>query len=335
MLTIEGDYQEGGGQMVRSSLALSALTGKAFRLVKIRAKRSKPGLKAQHLAAIRLLSSLCKARVEGAELHSSEIVFEPGPLQAGEFKVEVGTAGSVCLLLQAALLPALHSPGPVNIKLVGGTDAKWAPPVAYVQQLVLPHYRVFGSAELKVQRHGFFPKGGGKLHFECHPAQGSPVPLQLTNCSAPRHIKGLSVASSSLQDKRVAERQAASAEQHLGDWGCPIEIATHYTDSLCGGSSLTLWSDHQNYRIGADQLGERGRPAEKVGRATAQLLNERLKHTAPVDEHLTDHLVPLLSLVGGEVRSQELTPHTLSNLYVCSQFGGRAIDIEGDRLVAN
>lgn len=331
MIEIEGDYQEGGGQIIRSSLALSALTGRPFHIRKVRANRPKPGLKAQHLAAVKLLTQLTEAQVEGARKHSTELTFKPGPLKPGTYRIDVKTAGSVTLLLQAALLPALNCEGAVTLELVGGTDVNWSPTVAYLSNVVLPHFP--GRLSLSVSRHGFMPQGGGLLRLEV-PARTEGKPLTLEEQQPLLGVEGLSVACSSLKSRQVAERQAQAARERLRQLKVPIQIDTHYTPATCPGTSLTLWSLHQDYRIGADGLGQKRRSAESVGETVAGRLLSRLQHPAPIEEHLTDQLVPLLSLYGGRLRSQEVSPHTLSNLYVCSKFGGRRIEVKGDRLIA-
>ncbi len=331
MIEIEGDYQEGGGQIVRSSLALSALTGQPFRIRNIRANRPKPGLKPQHLAAVKLLTQLTGAEVEGAIRNSTELVFRPGPLRPGSYRIDVQTAGSVTLLLQAALLPVLACAGETRLELIGGTDVNWSPPVAYLVNVVLPHFPP--QLTLEVERHGFMPQGGGILRLSnAGPVSGTP--LRLEENQPLNQIRGLSVASTSLASREVAERQARAASQQLEKLQVPIDVEVGYSDSPCPGSSLCLWSEHRDYRIGADCLGQKRLSAEKVGVRAAQALLRRLRNPAPIEEHLTDQLIPLLSLYGGSLRSQEISPHALSNVYVCSKFGGRQIDVNGGLLVA-
>ena len=169
MIEIEGDRYEGGGQIVRTALALSALTGSAFRAVRIRAGRPKPGLKNQHLAGIEALRRLCGARVEGAFPASTEIVFSPGKIISCEIDMDVHTAGSVTLLLQCLLLPGAMAPGPVTLCLTGGTDTRWSIPLDYLIQLILPFFRDLAEIEVLDARRGFYPRGQGRIALTFSP----------------------------------------------------------------------------------------------------------------------------------------------------------------------
>ena len=161
MLEIDGSHGEGGGQIVRMAVALSALRSTAVRVVNVRAKRAKPGLAAQHATAIRAVAGLCAARVQGAEVGSGEFTFEPGPLRSGRFSFDVGTAGAVTLVLQACL-PAAFRAGDTELEIRGGTDVPWSPPLDYFGHVFLGLLRKMGGrAEVEVARRGYYPRGGG------------------------------------------------------------------------------------------------------------------------------------------------------------------------------
>lgn len=319
-------------------MALAAVTGQATEIVRIRRRRSPPGLKAQHLAGVRLAARLCGARLEGDRIGSEELRFLPGPLQAGEFSADVGTAGSLTLLLQAALLPALLAPGPVRLRLRGGTDVRWSPPADYLSAVVLPWFRRLAPILETVPRRGYFPEGGGVL--EIHAGEGPPLPrrhpipwhalrsacghagpLDLLESRRPVAVRGVSSASERLRGRRVAERQADAARDVLG--GMAVEIEERYEPSASPGSAMVVWAEGPDGLLtGADCLGARGLPAEEVGAGAARMLLERLERDEPVEEHLADHLVPLLALVGGRIRCQELSGHVQANLYVAERFSG-------------
>lgn len=353
MIAIDGDYAEGGGQVLRSSVALSAVTGQAFRIRGIRRRRTPPGLKAQHLAGVRLAARMCGARVEGDRVGSGELCFEPGPLQPGEYEMDVGTAGSLTLLLQAVLLPALFTPGPVRLRLVGGTDVRWAPPADYLRHVVLPWFRLLGEIHLETPRRGYYPNGGGVLDLqvtgrppgsgprptpweELRRACGAPA-MDLVHPLAPVAIRGVASASETLRARGVAERQAQAARGVLRRAvpDLPVSVTEEYAASPSPGSAMVLWAEggEAPLRMGADSLGAKGRPAEEVGSRAAESLVLRLGDPAPVEEHLADHLVPLLALLGGRMVVQEFSGHVQANLYVAEQFSGRTSRREGRAIV--
>lgn len=320
MIRLDGLREEGGGQILRSSLALSCHTGKPFTIEQIRGKRSPPGLKAQHLAGVQVARRLTGARVEGALIGSTRLVFEPAHPARGSHFEDVGTAGSLTLLLQSVLLPALTSGQPVELELVGGTDVSWSPPLDYLAEVLLPYYARLGEVELRVGRRGFHPKGKGRLALRLaghHPAL---PPLDLTRPLERPRLYGRSVASEGLRERRVAERQAEAAREILPG----LELECAYVPTLSTGSVVTLWAEEEGgswpVRAGADLLGSRGVPAEEVGRQAARRLKRRLEVVQPVEEHLADNLVPFLALFGGKLLCQEVSAHTRGNAYVMEQF---------------
>jgi RNA 3'-terminal phosphate cyclase (ATP) len=171
-LQIDASHGEGGGQLVRLAMALAAITGRAIHLTHIRARRARPGLAAQHLAALRAVADMCGGALEGAALGAGEVSFRPGPIRGGNYRFEVGTAGSVSLVLQAVLPVALHADGPSRIAIVGGTDVKLAPPVDYLRMVFLPWLEEMGiRLRVALVRHGYYPRGGGELTLDVsHPA---------------------------------------------------------------------------------------------------------------------------------------------------------------------
>ena len=170
MIELDGSYGEGGGALVRTALALSTLTGKEFRVTNIRAGRKKPGLKAQHLNAIKALEEICGAETNKISLGSTELHFKPGKLKRGIYDINIGTAGSISLLLQALVLPCMFAPGKITLNVKGGTCGKWQAPVDYLQNVLLPHLQRFPQKiELKVLKRGYFPKGGGEINLQISP----------------------------------------------------------------------------------------------------------------------------------------------------------------------
>jgi RNA 3'-terminal phosphate cyclase len=227
--------------------------------------------------------------------------------------------------------------GATTLRISGGTDTRWSIPVDYFTSLILPVFRRLGRIEAVVTQRGFYPKGQGVLELKIRPElppiaardagvwQGEvrrmlPM-LDLGARRKPKAIKGISAASEFLSKARVAERQAESAGGVLGT-GLPVEIRTEYCRTASAGTVITLWTVDEEGRslLGADALGEKGKPAEDVGREAAHKLMETLHAEAAVDVHLADNLVPLLAVVGGKIRTARITDHMRANIHVCEIF---------------
>lgn len=348
MIKLDGSYLEGGGQIVRTALALSVLTQKAFSVDKIRQGRKEPGLKNQHLHGIRALRDICNGVVEGAQLGSSHVTFYPRPILKGqELVIDIGTAGSITLLLQSLLLPCIFSGKRFQLTLKGGTDVSWSPQYDYFAHVVFPHFLRYGTGTVGLQKRGYYPKGQGEVLLDIKKkwsyaaivsGTASLKTLSLLDRGTLVKIAGVSHASSDLASARVAERQAQAATAHLQKWKVPVEIVSSYSQTASTGSGVTLWavftgvsSDADNIdpiRVGADVLGAEGKKAELVAEECAGQLNAVLSSGAPVDRHLADQLIPLLGIVGGEIAVQEITSHTLTNISVVEQFLDVKFDVD-------
>ena len=342
MLKLNGNYLEGGGQIVRTALALSILTKKAFTVNNIRANRPDKGLKNQHLHCIRAVRDLCGGVAENAQLGSEEITFYPRPITKGQdLIIDIQTAGSITLLLQSILLPCIFSGKKFMIPIKGGTDVAWSPQFDYCAQVLFPHFLRYGKGTLTLQKRGYYPKGQGvvlldikkKIEYADITAGVTTIkPLSLIEKGTLVKIAGISHASADLATNRVAERQAQAASVHLQKWKVPVEIVSSYAQTASTGSGITLWAIFTGteqdvdfidpIRVGADVLGEQGKRAELVGEECASLLNATLVSGVPVDAHLADNLIPLLGIVGGEIATEKITDHTRTNIYVTEQFLG-------------
>ncbi len=340
MLKIDGSYLEGGGQIVRTSLALSVLTQKAFTVNNIRANRPQPGLKNQHLYGIRALRELCDGVVEGAELGSSQIIFYPRKIVKGQdLIIDIGTAGSITLILQSLLLPCIFSGKKIHLAIKGGTDVIWSPQYDYFAQVIFPQFLRYGKAQLLLKKRGYYPKGQGEvgvvfqkrhLFDEIVAGKVSVKPFSLLEQGTLIKIIGISHASDDLAIVRVAERQAEAARVCVLPWKVPVDIISTYNKTASTGSGIVLLAVFSRkesdvdtidpIRVGADVLGEKSKRAELVGEECAVQLNNAIASRAPVDKHLADQLIPLLGIVGGEIAVQEITKHTLTNIYVTELF---------------
>jgi RNA 3'-terminal phosphate cyclase (ATP) len=343
---LDGSQGEGGGQILRTGLFLSVLLQRAVHVEHVRAGRPEPGLKPQHVAILRLLGAVTGARIEGADVGSASVTFEPRPPRPGEYDYDVGTAGSLPLVLQTMLPVALLSPGPLRLRLTGGTDVAWGPTIDWVDHVLGSRLRpIAPRLELRVLRRGFFPKGGGLVELTTPGRPGSTDlaahvrELLGRDRTRPGHwvrLEGTSLAHVSLEKAHVAERQAEAARAWLGSRGLPPpEIQSRYVDALSPGTSLTLWAtDESGNVVGADGLGAPGLPAERVGQDVAARLAEDLASGATVDRHLADHLVPWIALGAGAVRVPHVTDHLTTNIAVCRAFlGDNAVALQGLLLV--
>jgi len=269
-LVLDGRVGEGGGQMLRLAVVASILTGQPFRMIHIRAGRRHPGLKRQHLGILDILSRWTGARAEPLTVGATEIVFFPGELRPGQIVYDVGTAGSLSLVLQSLIPLAAHAPGRVVFHLKGGTDVPFSPTLLWVREVYLPWLRAEGTFRLEVLRHGFHPQGGGEVRFSAEPHAGPRPPLDGCTPLVPQRVQGVSLASEHLKGRQVAERQARAARAVLETTGLPVDIRNASVPARNPGSSITLWMETaEGKRAGADALGTRGKPAELVGKEAA------------------------------------------------------------------
>lgn len=329
MVNLDGSLGEGGGQMLRTALMWSAITQTPFRMVKIRENRKDPGLKAQHLHVIRALEAMGPVRATGAQVGSRTLTFEPAPLGTADATVDVGTAGSLPLVLQTVLPVALATPGAHRFRLTGGTDVAWSPPVDYLRNVVLgpAMLRAF-RMKLDVVRRGFYPAGGGEILFE---AQGwkEAAPIDMLERGRLVQIRILCAASKALEERRVAERLGESAAAVLQRYGVRVHVEASYGETRSPGCVATCVADFAGgQRLGGSALGERGLPAEEVGRRAAEQLAREIDAGAPVDEHGADQLIPWVALNGGAYRAGAISEHTLSNLWVTEKFLGKLVERE-------
>ncbi|UCF93020.1 MAG: RNA 3'-terminal phosphate cyclase [Desulfobacterales bacterium] len=337
MLHLDGSYQEGGGQLLRTALALATLTRTPFRIEKIRHNRSQPGLKNQHLACINALKQLSNAEVKGARLGSPAIEFFPGKVAHSRLTLDIGTAGSITLLLQSLLLPCLFADHNVRLKIKGGTDTKWSIPMDYFTHVIRPLFSPFARIEIGAMQRGFYPRGQGLVDLTIKPGDSLDDHENfealvthvrqhhsrwcLTAKTELTKVEGISCASEQLRAAQVAERQAEGAARKLRQRG-PVKIETEYCRTASPGTVITLWITNQDRRVlvGADALGTKGKPAEAVGAAAAEKLLKIINSDAAVDHHLADNLIPLLALTRGIIRTDQITGHIRSNIYVCEKF---------------
>lgn len=321
-LTVDGSYGEGGGQLSRYAVALAAITGRPLHLTGIRARRPKPGLMAQHLTALRAVARVAGGVLEGAELGSTEVHFRPGPIQGGHYHFEVGTAGSVVLVLQALLPVALKADGPIRLVLGGGTDVAMAPPLDYLRHVFLPWLTALG-AEVRIEsaRHGYYPKGGGQLTVAVRPCHQF-APLVAETPGPLRAIRGR--AHVTHLPPHIPERMAAAARQALTGFA-PIQVEARVLDEAEGfgiGGALVLAAETEHGVVGAATVAQRGVPAERLGRAVGQALRADLEAGAALDEHAADQLLLYAAQARGRslLTVRRVSLHAQTVLWLLEQF---------------
>jgi len=332
-VVIDGSMGEGGGQILRTALALAAVLGKRVRIINIRAKRPKPGLQRQHLTAVKAVAAISNAKVEGLHLGSTTLTFEPRGLKGGDFYFDIGTAGSVTLVLQA-LLPLLpFVPDPIRVRVRGGTDVPWSPPIDYVRHVLSRLLEHFGfTVTVVLKRRGHYPRGGGEIEVTVETPPGRLKPAELVNRGEVRAIEGISHCVK--LPKHIAERQARAATQtlkeglrKLGMPNVPINIELEWYERsrdphLGPGSGVVLWALCENSVLGGDSLGAKGKPAETVGREAAQNLLEDLATGKALDKHASDMLIPFAALADGTsvLGGAKLTLHAYTNIEVVKKL---------------
>jgi RNA 3'-terminal phosphate cyclase (ATP) len=327
---------EGGGQIVRTTIALSALTGKEVKITKIRDKRPNPGLQAQHVIAARAVAAISGAETEGLLPGSRELVFKPGGHVAGCFSFNVGTAGSIPLILQAVMPSAAYAPAQVEFELTGGTDVPWSPTIDYVRLVELPLLQLMGyRATLAVHRRGHYPKGGGRVTIVVDPPRALKA-VGLLERGGGATVEGISHCVK--LPSHVAQRQAAAAREKLSASGVRdvnIALETYppaQDPHFAPGSGIALAMKFVNGPIlGADSIGERGKPAERVGEETANSLLAEFESKAAVDSHMGDILIPYMAVAEGrsEIQVSAITTHTLTNIKVAEVLSGVKFQVQG------
>ena len=323
MIEIDGSYGEGGGQILRMAVALSALTSKDIRVNNIRAGRPKPGLKRQHVTAIKAVEEICNGRAEGLDEGSTEVEFFPGSMEGGSYRFDVGTAGSVTLVLQACILPSLFSMGNVNISLVGGTDVRWSPPWDYFRNVFLPMLKKTGvSIEGKLLRRGYYPKGGGEVEVAIKPCRAI-RPINFDGVADFNNFDVDGIVNISSLPSHVAERISDAAESEFRSRGMNAKIEVERAEALSPGVGIVLWAKDPHGRLlGAGSLGERGKPAEQVGKEAAVSLLSEIESGADIDIRAVDHLLPYMALANGtsSFRCKSISNHAETEMWLLEKF---------------
>jgi RNA 3'-terminal phosphate cyclase (ATP) len=318
VLELDGSVGEGGGQILRTALSLSALTGRPFAIDRIRANRKKPGLLRQHLTAVRAAAAVCGASLRGDEPGSQSLSFEPGPVAAGEYRFAIGTAGSTTLVMQTVLPPLLTAAGPSRVTIEGGTHNPLAPPVEFFERSFLPFVRRMGPrVAVRLERCGFYPAGGGRIVVEVEPVAAL-ASFELLE-RAPvigRRARALVAGL----PRRIAERELAVAQEALGLAAGELEVV-ELANGQGPGNVVSIELEMEHHREVFTGFGEQGVRAEAVAAGAVEAARAYLAAGEPVGEHLADQLVIPLAMSGrGRFRTGPASRHLTTNVEVVRRF---------------
>ena len=322
MITIDGSIGEGGGQVLRTSLALSLVTGQAFRITNIRAGRKQPGLLRQHLTAVRAATEASGARVKGDVIGSRDLVFEPDAVRPGEYQFAVGTAGSATLVLQTVLPALMTAAGPSRLVLKGGTHNPWAPPFDFLEKALLPLLGRMGpQVAVRLVRPGFYPAGGGEFTVDIRPAPHL-TPLELLERGEITGRRARAMLAR-LPD-HIAERELKVVRAKLG-WPAGTLAVERVEESLGPGNVVVIEVECEHVTEVFTGFGELKRRAESVAAKAVDEVRRWLAAGVPVGPHLADQLLVPLALAGGRFRTLQPSRHTETNIAVIAQFVGAKI----------
>jgi RNA 3'-phosphate cyclase len=329
LVQVDGSKGEGGGQILRTAVAFSAIQGRPVRIYRIRAGREVPGLKRQHISALRVIANVFGGELEGAREGSSEVTFVPGRHRLDALSLDMGTAASITLVLQAVVPAVALTGSSLNLELVGGTDVPWSPTYDYFERVVRDAYARIGIGfTIAARRRGYYPRGGGNVSAAIGPC-AELRPLDLIDGQGVQ--EALLVSRCGNLPRRVAERQLASAKAEIAEAGFGVsstELFEEQSDSP--GSSLLAYYVGPSKCIGADSIGARGKPAEEVGREAASRFITAARSGACLDPNLADMVLPLLSLAHkkSRVAVPKVTSHLQSGLELANQFTGCRWSVE-------
>lgn len=326
---IDGSHGEGGGQILRTALALATILGRPVEVSKIRARRKNPGLQAQHLTAVMALAEISRAEVKGAEPGSTSLAFVPHQVKGGDYVLDVGTAGATTLVFQAVVWPLCLGAGRGQLVIRGGTHVPWSPPFHYLRDVFLPAAGALGlQAGVELLRWGFYPRGGGGIRAEVHPPTQF-KPIDLLSRPSPAAVRGVSAVGN--LPRTIGERQRDRAAKRLKAEGLSPEIEFVEASGLGQGTFLFLVLPEGPAPAGFGGLGERGKPAEEVADEAVDQLLAFVRSGATVEAHLADQLLIPMALASGRstMTVERITDHLATNAWVIERFLPGTVHIEG------
>lgn len=320
VLLVDGSYGEGGGQIVRTAVALSVLNKQPIKIINIRARRPIPGLRPQHYTAISCIQKICDAEVEGVSVHSTSLKFTPHDIKPGVYTFDIGTAGSMTLVFQACLLSAFYTSKPLTIKLRGGSDVRWAPSWDYFASVFLPLISRIGiKTETRLIKRGYYPSGGGEAIITIYPFEKL-IPFHGEEPPNFTEMGGI-IHCANLPD-HISRRMKHAALKIAMKHNLRSNIQIEASSSSSSGTGITLWCDSGLTILGSTLLGEKTISAEVVGETTANQLIQEIQSGATIDRYAIDQILPYLVLApkGSACLIREISNHTKTNMWLIKQF---------------
>ncbi len=324
MIRVDGSVGEGGGQMLRTSIALSCLTEKPVELTNIRIKRDKPGLRPQHAAAVNCMKKIFNAETNDVEIGSKKLFFKPNNVKPGQYNFDIETAGSITLVFQTIILGLLNSKQKIKINLKGGSDVRWSPPWDYFENVFIPFISNMGiNIETKLINRGYYPKGNGEAEITINPIKKI-YGLKLDNDTYNTNINGV-LHISRLPDD-INKRIKHSAIKTLFKENLEANIRTDRTESDSEGVGLTLWNTIEEKKyLGSAVIGEKGLPSEILGSKCASMILKEMNCGSTVDIHLFDQILPFIFYARSvDEKSclfcKKISSHAETNLWVLKKF---------------
>jgi RNA 3'-terminal phosphate cyclase (ATP) len=326
---IDGSYGEGGGQIIRTGVSLAAMTGRTVEIHNVRARRTKPGLQPQHLTAVRAAAALCDAQLAGDNVGSQFLSFVPQvPVQAGEYRFDIGTAGAAPLVAQTVLMPLTQADGASKVVITGGTHVPHSPPIEYLETVYIPLLRRMGfDVMLGYTSAGFYPRGGGHIEIEIRPT-GAPQPLEVSERGRLESLQAFVVTAN--LPEHVAERGAATIERAMKAVGRKVKIEARDKPSPGPGAAVIITAQCENGLAAFSDIGELRKPMEKVAETPCKEFMRWWKSNAALDEHGADQLVLPLAFATGPSQwtTPQVTDHLRSVLWVAQQFLPLDVNLE-------
>ena len=322
MISIDGSYGEGGGQILRTAVALSAFKKVPIKITNIRASRPDPGIKAQHHIAIKSVKELCNAETTGLDVGSSTLTFIPDEVKGGSYKFDIGTAGSIVLVFQTCILASLNAKEPLTIKITGGTDVKWAPTWDYFKNVFIPLLKNFGiKTDVNLIKRGYYPRGGGEAEITIYPNTDFKQ-LTLDENQTFFDVEGIIYISNLPEHISTRIKQAAINELLKSNLKANIKI--EQSSSFSAGTGLTLWVKSKDTIIGTTVIGEKRLSSEEVGQKAVRNLKNEIFSGANLDAHAFDQLLPYFVISNKNESSsciiRDLSSHASTSMWVLKQF---------------